>query len=114
QSVAANVGSAWPVWAPWIGGLGASIAGSNTMSNMMFSAFQFGVGLQIQADPLWIVALQAVGGAAGNMICVHNVVAASAVVGLLGKEGTVIRRTLIPFCYYALAAGLMGMLLSWG
>ncbi|MCA9045112.1 MAG: L-lactate permease [Planctomycetaceae bacterium] len=104
----------WPLFAPTVGGLGASIAGSNTLSNMMFSAFQFGVGKEIGADPLWIVSLQAVGGAAGNMICVHNVVAASAVVGLLGKEGTVIRRTLIPFCYYALAAGLMGMLLSWG
>jgi len=31
-----------------------------------------------------------VGGAAGNMICIHNVVAASAVVGLLGKEGLLI------------------------
>ncbi|MCA9079682.1 MAG: L-lactate permease [Planctomycetaceae bacterium] len=112
QSVAANVGSAWPVWAPWIGGLGASIAGSNTMSNMMFSAFQFGVGLQIQADPLWIVALQAVGGAAGNMICVHNIVAASAVVGLIGKEGTVIRKTFLPFCYYVLVAGIVGLLLT--
>ncbi|MEZ5941076.1 MAG: L-lactate permease [Planctomycetaceae bacterium] len=104
----------WPLFAPTVGGLGASIAGSNTLSNMMFSAFQFGVGKGIGADPLWIVSLQAVGGAAGNMICVHNVVAASAVVGLLGKEGTVIRRTLIPFCYYALAAGLLGMMLSWG
>ena len=36
--------------------------------------------------------MQAVGGAAGNMICVHNVVAASAVVGMLGREGLVIRR----------------------
>ena len=82
------------------------------MSNMMFSAFQFGVGLRIHADPLWIVALQAVGGAAGNMICVHNVVAASAVVGLIGREGTVIRRTFLPFCYYVLVAGALGMLIT--
>ena len=44
----------------------------------MFSLFQFQVGQQIGVDPLWIVALQAVGGAAGNTICVHNVVAACA------------------------------------
>ena len=61
-------------------------------------------------DPTWIVALQAIGGAAGNMICVHNVVAASAVVGLLGREGSVIRLTVIPFVYYALLPGSLGYL----
>jgi lactate permease len=80
---------------------------------MMFSAFQFGVGERIGVDPSWIVALQAVGGAAGNMICVHNVVAASAVVGLLGKEGTIIRTTVFPFMYYALLAGSVGYSIVW-
>jgi lactate permease len=75
---------------------------------MMFSLFQFGVGERIGADPTWIVALQAVGGAAGNTICVHNVVAASAVVGLVGREGEVIRKTLMVFIYYALFTGAVG------
>ena len=47
------------------------------------------------------------------MICVHNVVAASAVVGLLGREGAVIRLTLIPFLYYALLPGALGYLIVW-
>ena len=38
----------------------------------------------------------------------HNVVAASAVAGLVGKEGAVIRKTLLPFCYYALMTGAIG------
>lgn len=101
-------GGMWPLFATFVGGIGAAVAGSNTVSNMMFSLFQFNVGERIGVDPSWIVALQAVGGAAGNMICVHNVVAASAVVGLLGREGAVIRKTLIPFCYYALFAGSLG------
>ena len=75
---------------------------------MMFSLFQFGVGERILVDPTWIVALQAVGGASGNIICVHNVVAASAVAGLVGKEGAVIRKTLLPFAYYALMSGALG------
>jgi len=108
DGIAALAGHAWPIFAPLIGGLGAFVAGSNTISNMMFSLFQFGVGQRIGVDPTWIVALQAVGGAAGNMICVHNVVAASAVVGLFGKEGAVIRLTLLPFLYYALVPGLIG------
>ena len=108
ESVAGLAGSAWPLFAPLIGGLGAFVAGSNTVSNMMFSLFQFGVGERIFVDPTWIVALQSVGGAAGNVICVHNVVAASAVVGLLGKEGYVIRKTMVVFAYYALLPGALG------
>ncbi len=115
EGAAQLAGSAWPFFAPFIGGLGAFVAGSNTVSNMMFSLFQFGVGERLGVDPGWIVALQAVGGAAGNMICVHNVVAASAVVGLIGKEGAVIRRTLVPFIYYALLPGALGYaILSFG
>ena len=71
------------------------------------------MGERIQVDPTWMVALQAVGGAAGNMICVHNVVAASAVVGLLGREGAVIRLTFVPFVYYALLSGSIGYGIVW-
>ena len=113
DGVASLVGSAWPIVAPFIGGIGAAVAGSNTVSNMMFSLFQFDMGQRIGVDPTWIVALQAVGGAAGNMICVHNVVAASAVVGLLGKEGAVIRLTVVPFIYYALLPGALGYSIVW-
>jgi lactate permease len=55
--------------------------------------------------------LQAVGAAAGNMIAIHNIVAASATVGFLGKEGMVLRRTIIPTIYYLVIVGLLGLLL---
>ncbi len=112
-SAATMAGTAWPALAAVIGAMGAFVAGSNTISNMTFSLFQFDVGLQIGLSPLLIVALQAVGGAAGNMICVHNVVAASATVGLLGQEGALIRKTLIPTAYYLVAAGVLGCLAAW-
>jgi len=113
EGVAAAAGFAWPMFAPFIGGFGAFVAGSNTVSNMTFSLFQFSVGERIGVDPTWIVALQAVGGAAGNIICVHNVVAASAVVGMLGREGLVIRKTLPAFIYYAGLAGCLGYAIVW-
>jgi lactate permease len=111
--VSTLAGEAWPLLATFVGGLGAAVAGSNTISNMMFALFQYDVGCQIGVDPVWIVALQAVGGAAGNTICVHNVVAASAVVGLSGREGTVIRKTLIVFAYYATFTGALGYAIVW-
>lgn len=107
EGVAILAGGSWPFFAPWIGALGAFVAGSNTISNLMFSLFQFSTAQQISASPAVVVAAQAVGGAAGNMITVHNVVAASATVGLLGREGDLIRKTIIPMTYYCLFAGAL-------
>ncbi|HHV64245.1 MAG TPA: L-lactate permease [Peptococcaceae bacterium] len=112
-------GGLWPIFAPIIGGLGAFIAGSNTVSNMTFALFQFKTAqLIVEGNPalapmwaewpVWVVALQAIGGAAGNIICIHNVVAAAAVVGFLGREGIVIRKTFLVFLYYALIPGSFG------
>ncbi|MDH5399876.1 MAG: L-lactate permease, partial [Cyclobacteriaceae bacterium] len=108
--VAATVGQVWPFFAPSIGALGAFIAGSNTVSNLMFSMFQYGVAKSLSLSGPLIVALQAVGAAAGNMIAIHNVVAASATVGLLGQEGNTLRKTVIPTLYYLVAVGLLGLL----
>ena len=112
EGVSSVVGNAWPFFAPWIGAMGAFVAGSNTVSNMMFSLFQFSTAEQIglgAAGAGTVVALQAIGGAAGNMICVHNVVAASATVGLTDREGAVIRKTLVPMAYYCIQGGLVGL-----
>ena len=108
--VATSVGDIYPLFAPMVGALGAFIAGSNTVSNMMLSQFQFGVADALGLSTAFMVALQAVGAAAGNMIAIHNVVAASATVGLLDQEGQTLRRTIIPTVYYCLIAGVLGLI----
>ena len=114
EFAAAIAGAAWPFFAAMIGALGAFVAGSNTVSDLMFSLFQYGVADRIGVSHLVVLGLQALGGAAGNMITVHNVVAASATVGLVGREGLLIRRTIYPMLYYVVAAGLLGLLFSYG
>ena len=108
--VADSVGGIYPLLAPSIGALGAFIAGSNTVSNMMFSQFQFGVASSLGISSALIVAVQAVGAAAGNMVAIHNVVAASATVGLLGREGSTLRKTIWPTLYYVLFTGIIAMI----
>lgn len=108
--VADSVGSIYPLLAPAVGALGAFLAGSNTVSNMMFSQFQFGVAETLGISGALIVALQAVGAAAGNMIAIHNVVAASATVGLIGREGSTLRKTVWPTLYYVLFTGIVGLI----
>jgi len=107
--VASSVGDIYPLFAPMVGALGAFIAGSNTVSNMMLAQYQFGVADALGLSTAFMVALQAVGAAAGNMIAIHNVVAASATVGLLDQEGETLRRTIIPTLYYCLVAGILGL-----
>jgi lactate permease len=107
--VAQNVGQVWPFFAGVTGALGAFIAGSNTVSNLTFAAFQYGVAERLMMSTVFIVSLQAVGAAAGNMIAIHNVVAASATVGLLGREGDTLRKTILPTVYYLLVIGIIGL-----
>lgn len=108
------VGDAFPALSATVGALGAFIAGSNTVSNMMFSQFQFEVAQTLSISSAVVVALQAVGAAAGNMIAIHNVVAASATVGLLGREGATLRKTIIPTFYYLLVTGVIGLVVIYG
>ncbi|MGF1690117.1 L-lactate permease [Photobacterium kagoshimensis] len=108
------VGEFFPALSATIGALGAFIAGSNTVSNMMFSQFQFEVAQTLSISSAAVVALQAVGAAAGNMIAIHNVVAASATVGLLGREGATLRKTIIPTFYYLVMTGVIGLIIIYG
>ena len=108
------VGGAFPALSATVGALGAFIAGSNTVSNMMFSQFQFEVAQTLTISSAVVVALQAVGAAAGNMIAIHNVVAASATVGLLGREGATLRKTIIPTFYYLVMTGIIGLVVIYG
>ncbi len=110
ELVANSVGHVYPFFAPAVGALGAFIAGSNTVSNLMLAQFQLDTAHLIGVSGAMLVAAQAVGAAAGNMIAIHNVVAASATVGLLGREGEVLRMTIIPTTYYLIVAGLLTLI----
>ena len=106
--------NAWPAVASYIGGLGAFITGSNTVSDMLFANFQWDVAQQLGFNvkqSIAIVAAQGAGGAAGNMICIHNIVAACAVLGLIGREGQILRFTIWPFLLYTIPVGIVASIL---
>jgi lactate permease len=110
QWVAASVGNVYPFFAPTVGAIGAFLAGSNTVSNLMLSQYQYSVAQALAVSGATMVAAQSIGAAAGNMIAIHNVVAASATVGVLGREGQTLRRTILPTIYYCALAGTLTML----
>ncbi|MCO8244853.1 L-lactate permease [Haladaptatus sp. AB643] len=110
KAVAGVAGGTYPFFAAFVGAFGAFLAGSNTVSDILFGTFQFGVARDIGVSRTLLLAAQAVGGAIGNLIAIHNVVAALAVVGLVGEEGRVIRLELIPLIYYGVFTGILSLL----
>jgi lactate permease len=111
EFVSSAAGGTWPMFAGFIGGLGSFITGSNTISDLLFGEFQWGVAESGGFSRQIMVAAQGVGGAFGNMVCINNVVAVCAVVGLVGKEGDILKKTVIPFILYGLVVGCMVFLM---
>jgi len=111
KAAARAFGRIWYLVAPLVGILGAFIAGSNTVSDILFGPFQLATATQAGLPLTPILALQAVGGAAGNMICIHNVVATLTTVGLIGKEGLVIRKNVFISILYGLLAGAVAWII---
>lgn len=103
-------GQAYFIVAPLIGVLGAFFSGSNTVSNLLFAPLQFEAATLVGLKTQVIMALQNIGGAAGNMICINNIVAVCATVGLIGKgEHRLLTYNILPcilYCFIAVTAAL--------
>lgn len=97
--------------APLIGVLGAFIAGSCTVSGMMFASLQLAAAQSLGIDATLIIALQICGGAIGNMICVNNVIAVTSATGAVGKEGKIIKYNMIPLAAYVIMIMIVSYLI---
>jgi lactate permease len=110
SAAALAAGTLWPLFAPFVGLLGTFMTGSATTSNILFTDFQVATAERLQLAVLGLLGAQGFGAAAGNIVCPHNVIAAGATVSLTGKEGEVLRRTLLIALLYTLLGGLLALL----
>lgn len=114
QFIAGQTGAGWPMVSPFVGALGTFMAGSNAVSNMLFSLFQYAVAEQTGISRIIVVSLQNMGGGIGNMIGVHNIIAACATVGLVGAEGELLKKNIIPVIIMGLMTGGIAMAILYG
>ena len=98
---------------PFIGVLGAFVSGSATVSMTLFTNLQFDTATMLGLPTVYIVSMQCVGGAIGNMVCINNAVAASATIGISGKEGKLIKTNAIPMVIYALVTAAIFYVVNW-
>lgn len=97
------LGNYWIFVASFLGAFGSFLAGSATVSNLLLSGFQYNAALNTGWSLALILALQGLGASAGNMIALHNIVAALAVTDSQIKENEIIRKNLpIIFIYLLL------------
>lgn len=100
-----------PIWSPVIGAFGSFLTGSATVSNLMFGSFLANAAESLSFNVDKILALAVVGGAAGNMIALADVLVAETVVGIKHQERTIIGKLIIPCLIYVGMVGLAGLLI---
>lgn len=111
HSLATVTGGWWQYLAAYLGAVGSFFAGSNTISNLTFGPIQDSIATRMGLDRTTILALQSVGGAMGNMVAIHNIVAVCSVLGLGNEEGAILKKTVGPMLIYGVIAAVMAALL---
>lgn len=104
-------GANWTFFAPLLGALGSFFSGSATISNLTFAGIQTTIAEQLSLPLNTILALQSVGAAMGNMVCINNIVAVTAILGLQNRDGDILKSTSLILAVFAVVAGGMGILL---
>lgn len=109
RSFAEATGQYWTLFASYLGAVGAFFSGSNTVSNLTFGSVQLSTAELTGLSATLVLALQSVGGAMGNMVCINNIVAVSSVLDIHKQEGTIIKKTVIPMAIYGIIAALVAL-----
>lgn len=104
-------GENWTFFAPLLGALGSFFSGSATISNLTFAGIQTTIAEQLSLPLTTILALQSVGAAMGNMVCINNIVAVTAILGLQNRDGDILKSTVVVMVVFSFIAGCLGVLL---
>jgi lactate permease len=108
-------GPLYPVVAPFIGLLGAFMTGSNTNSNVVFAPLQQQAAGLLQISAVVILAAQTTGGAVGSALAPAKLIVGCSTAGLVGQEGKVLKRILLPgLLILGLVGGLAWLAIALG
>jgi len=100
----------YPLLSPLFGTIGVFLTGSNTSSNALFGNLQKLTAQGMGLSEILMASIGNAGCTAGKMISPQSIVIAATAVGLLGKEGLIMRQTIKYTIPYVIVIALMG----WG
>jgi lactate permease len=114
QGLADAVGQGFPLFAPWIGAIGAFMTGSNTNSNVVFAGLQMRTAELLSYSISSILAGQTAGAALASVAAPTKVIVGTSTAGMEGKEGEVLRAlfgyTALLVMFISLMTGLTSLL----
>ena len=111
QGISRSVGAAFPLFSPLIGVLGAFMTGSNTNSNVIFALLQKQAAELIGVSVSIILGAQTTGGSLGSMLAPAKIIVGCSTAGLAGREGEVLKKTLLPGLLIAACVGVVAWLM---
>ncbi|MCH8476083.1 MAG: L-lactate permease [Opitutales bacterium] len=112
QFFARAAGDTWVYLAPFLGALGSFFSGSTTISNLTFGGIQYSIASEAGLPTTLLLALQCAGASMGNMVCIHNIVAVCAVLGLVNKEGAILKIVAPLFLLHGALLAFLTLLLA--
>ena len=95
-SAAATLGYGYSWVAPWLGALGGWITGSNAGGMAVFAQLQRTISLKAHLPVYWVMAAQNGADSIATMASPARMVLATTTVGLVGKEGQILRKVALP------------------
>jgi lactate permease len=95
---------------PFIGGLGSFMTSSNMTSNILLGPLQEQTAEALDLSEAVVLAGQTAGGAVANCMAPGNVLLGTGAVGEAGREGDVIRRTVVYALAFILLAGVFAFI----
>ena len=113
RGLADVMGRAYPLIAPWIGGLGAFMTGSNTNSNVIFGALQQRMAELLGFSVAVILAAQTAGAGLTSVLAPTKVVVGTSTAGMAGREGEVMRKLIVYTFLILLLASLLTVMILW-
>ncbi|OTA21149.1 L-lactate permease [Xenorhabdus beddingii] len=112
KALATMTGDSWLLFSSFLGALGSFFSGSNTVSNLTFGGIQHAIALSNGMNVNLMLALQSVGGAMGNMVCLNNIIAVCSILGIANAEGQIMKKTILPMLVYGGIAAVMAVILA--
>jgi len=105
----AGTGVFFPLVSSFLGWVACFLTGSDTSSNFLFGNLQVAAAEQLHLNPVLLAATNSSGAVAGKMISPQNIAIGVSTVGLVGREGEVLRSTFWHSVLFATFIGCIAL-----
>ncbi|KAI8099691.1 lactate permease [Halteromyces radiatus] len=109
-----SVGRAFPFLSAWLGWLACFLSGSDTSANSLFGNLQVVAAREIGLSAVLMASTNSSGAICSKMISPQNLTTGVSTIGLHGKEGVILRRTILHSIGMVCFVGVMCCVQQYG